>query len=149
MPSKLLTLSSQQARRYYTEREMWTTQFQILTTIHSTLTNKEERTKCNRQCRTAKRNLERDRGRAAEPPANGARARESEAVPPPTAATIHPSASNAASEVNAEPPLPYRARDHPATFAEMQRHQETMARLINEGTTCQDDLDNLFLLFDV
>jgi hypothetical protein len=128
---------------------MWTTQFQILTTIHSTLTNKEERTKCNRQCRTAKRNLERDRGRAAEPPANGARARESEAVPPPTAATIHPSASNAASEVNAEPPLPYRARDHPATFAEMQRHQETMARLINEGTTCQDDLDNLFLLFDV
>jgi hypothetical protein len=48
-----------------TEREMWTTQFQILTTILSTLTNKEERTKYNRQCRTAKRNLERDRGRAA------------------------------------------------------------------------------------
>jgi hypothetical protein len=128
---------------------MWTTQFHILTTIHNTLTNKEERTKYNRQCRTAKRNLERDRGCAAEPPANGARAGESEAVPPPTAATMHRSASNAASEVNAEPPPPYRARDHPATFAVMQRHQETMARLIDEGKACQDDLDNLFLLFDV
>jgi hypothetical protein len=132
-----------------TEREMWTTQFQILTTIHSTLTNKEERKKYNRQCRTAKSNLERDRGRAAEPPANGARARESEAVPPPTAAMMHRSASNAASEVNAEPPPPYRARDHPATFAVMPRPQETMACLINEGKGCQDDLDNLFLLFDV
>jgi hypothetical protein len=62
---------------------------------------------------------------------------------------MHPSASNAASEVNAEPPSPYRARDHPATFAVLQRHQETMARLVNESKACQDDLDNLFLLFDV
>jgi hypothetical protein len=35
------------------------------------------------------------------------------------------SASNSASEANTDPPPPYRARDHPSSYAVMQRHQET------------------------
>jgi DnaJ-class molecular chaperone len=47
--------------------EIWTNQFQTLTTIYRTLTNTEARTKYNRQSRLANRNEERDRGRATEP----------------------------------------------------------------------------------
>jgi hypothetical protein len=45
-------------------------------------------------------------GRGSNKTANGAHARESDAVPQPSAATMHRSASNAASELNAEPPPP-------------------------------------------
>jgi DnaJ-domain-containing protein 1 len=40
-----------------TEHEIWTNQFQTLTTIYRTLTDTEERTKYNRQSRLANRNV--------------------------------------------------------------------------------------------
>jgi hypothetical protein len=44
---------------------------------------------------------------------------------------------------------PYRARDHPATYAVMQRHQATIARFRQEGKAHPQDLDNLLILLDV
>jgi curved DNA-binding protein CbpA len=68
-----------------TDKDVWTAQFQILTTIKSTVTNTEERQKNNSQSRKAAQNSERDRGRAAEAPPNGEQGhvREREAAPPP------------------------------------------------------------------
>jgi DnaJ-class molecular chaperone len=40
-----------------TEHEIWTNQFQTLTTIYRTLTDTKERTKYNRQSRLANRNV--------------------------------------------------------------------------------------------
>jgi hypothetical protein len=54
-----------------------------------------------------------------------------------------------AGESEPDPPPPYRARDHPATCAVMQRHQATLARLQQEGKAHPEDLDNLLLLLDV
>jgi hypothetical protein len=73
--------------RHATDKDVWTAQFQILTTIKSTLTNTEERQKkYNCQSRKAAQNAERERGHA-EPPPNGERghAWELDAVPPPPA----------------------------------------------------------------
>ena len=49
----------------------------------------------------------------------------------------------------ADPPPPYRACDHPATYAVMQLHQVTIARLRQEGNAHPQDLDNLLFLLDV
>jgi len=56
--------------RHDTDKDAWKAQFQILSTIKSTLTNIEERQKYNRQSRRAAQNAERERRRAAEAPPN-------------------------------------------------------------------------------
>jgi curved DNA-binding protein CbpA len=117
--------------RYETDKDTWIAQFQILSTIKSTLTNTEERQKYNRQSRRAAQNAERERRRAAEAPLNEERdhVREREAAPPPLPARTRRRASNVANQANADPPPSYRASGHPATKAVMQRHMETINRL--------------------
>jgi hypothetical protein len=82
--------------------------------------------------------VERDRGRAAEPSMSRARGRE----------RGHARAGEAEPPI-ADPPPPYRACDHPATYAVMQRHQATIDRLRQEGKAHPQDLDNLLILLDV
>jgi curved DNA-binding protein CbpA len=137
--------------RHDTDKDAWTAQFQILSTIKSTLTNTEERQKYNRQSRRAAQNAERERRRAAEAPPNGERehVQEREAAPPPPPARTRRRASNVANQANADPPPSYRASGHPATKAVMQRHMETINRLKSAGKALQQDVDNLITLFDV
>ena len=137
--------------RHDTDKDAWTAQFQILSTIKSTLTNIEERQKYNRQSRRAAQNAERERRRAAEAPPNGERdhVQEREAAPPPPPARTRRRASNVANQANADPPPSYRASGHPATKAVMQRHMETINRLKSAGKALQQDVDNLITLFDV
>jgi hypothetical protein len=54
--------------KHYTDNDAWTAQFQILGTIKMTLSNKGERQKYDRQSRRPNLDVERERGRAAEPP---------------------------------------------------------------------------------
>ena len=133
--------------RHDTDKDAWTAQFQILSTIKSTLTNTEERQKYNRQSRRAAQNAERERRRAAEAPPNGERdhVREREAAPPPPPARTRLRASNVAIQV----PPSYRASGHPTMKAIMQRHMETINRLKSAGKALQQDVDNLITLFDV
>jgi hypothetical protein len=57
------------------ERDIWTSQIQILNTMRDTLLNKEERHKYNRQSRIAARDALRDVGRASSPPQHRERGR--------------------------------------------------------------------------
>jgi hypothetical protein len=57
------------------ERDIWTSQIQILNTMRDTLVNKEERHKYNRQSRIATRDALRDVGRASPPPQHQERGR--------------------------------------------------------------------------
>ena len=125
-----------------TEREIWTNQFQTLTTIYRTLTDTGERTKYNRQSRLANRNVERDRGRAAEPSMSRARGRE-------RGRERGRARAGEAEPSIADLPPPYRARDHPATYAVMRRHLATIVLLRQEGKAHPQDLDNLLILLDV
>ena len=50
--------------------------------------------------------------------------------------------------LDAEPP-PYCARLHPATNEVIQRHIETINRLLQEGKALQEDVDNFNILLDV
>jgi hypothetical protein len=50
--------------------------------------------------------------------------------------------------IDAEPP-PYRARLHPATNEVIERHIETINRLLQEGKALQEDVDNFNILLDV
>ena len=86
--------------------------------------------------------MERDRGRAAEPSMSRARGRERGRE------RGHARAGEVEPPI-ADPPPPYRARDQPATYAVMQRHQATIARLRQEGKAHKQDLDNLLILLDV
>jgi hypothetical protein len=137
--------------RHATNKDVWTAQFQILSTIKCTLTNTEERQKYNRQSRKAAQNAEREGRRAAEAPPNGERehVREREAAPPPPPARTSRRASNAANPANADPPPSHRASGHTATKAIMQRHMETINRLKGDGKALEQDVDNLITLFHV
>ena len=90
-----------------TDKDVWTGQFQILSTIKSTLTNTEERQKYNRQSRKSAQNAESERGRVAEDASNGERehVREREAAPPTPPARTRRRASYVANQANANPPI--------------------------------------------
>ncbi len=87
--------------RHDTDKDAWTVQFQILSTIKSTLTNIEERQKYNCQSRRAVQNAERECRSAAEAPPNGERdhAQEREAAPPPPPARTRCRAFNDTNQV--------------------------------------------------
>ena len=125
------------------DKDVWTVQFQILSTIKSTLTTTEERQKYKRQSRKSAQNDERARGRAAEAPPNGEweHVREREAAPPPPPARTSRRASNAANQANADPPPSYRVSGHPATKAVMLSQIETINRLKSDGKSLQEDVD--------
>ena len=57
-------------------------------------------------------------------------------------------ASNVASQARAAEPPSYRAPDHPAKNAVMQRHIETILRLEHEGKVLQIDVKNLRTTLD-
>ena len=111
---------------------MWSTQFQILGTIYRTLVTKEERHKYDRQSRIAARDALRDvrqsRIAARDAPRDVGRA----SLPP-----QHRERGR------------YKAREHSATKAVIERHLETIARLFREGKVLQEDVANMQSFVDV